>query len=168
MMLVNGTDALAAGQSSKANCKIDFHSHAILPSYINGLNELKIDAATEEGFPLPKWSVEAHLKFMSDAEINYSILSMSTPHISNSKVIRRINEEFSALCQKYPDKFGFVAALPLPDIEGSLAEIDYSTKKLNALGFKLASNSDGVYLGDERIDPLFAELNRRKSLIKGL
>jgi len=46
--------------------KIDFHAHAILPSYIEGLKKLKIDAQAEEGFPLPKWSVEEHLIFGTD------------------------------------------------------------------------------------------------------
>ena len=61
--------------------RIDFHAHAILPSYIEGLKKLKIDALAEEGFPLPKWSVENHLKFMDDAGIDFTILSMPTPHI---------------------------------------------------------------------------------------
>ena len=52
--------------------RIDFHAHAILPSYINGLKKLGIDAVAEEGFPLPKWSVEDHLKFMNDAQIEIS------------------------------------------------------------------------------------------------
>lgn len=34
------------------------------------------------------------------------------------KVARRINVETAALCQKYPDKFGFVAALPFHAIDG--------------------------------------------------
>ena len=29
---------------------IDFHAHAILPSYVDALKVLKIDAQTEEGF----------------------------------------------------------------------------------------------------------------------
>lgn len=33
--------------------RVDFHSHAILPSYSEGLKRLGIDAAAEEGFPLP-------------------------------------------------------------------------------------------------------------------
>ncbi len=160
-MMILGKNVIVTASTRK----VDFHSHAILPSYINGMKKLKIDAAAEEGFPLPKWSAENHLQFMSDAEIDFSILSMPTPHISNFEVAREINEEFSAICKKYPDKFGFVATLPLPDVEGSIAEIDYSTKKLGALGFKVASNSEGVYLGDERLDPIFAELNRQKSLV---
>ena len=163
-----GLLTMAIGDYNKleaATKRIDFHSHAILPSYVEGLKKLNIDAVAEEGFPLPNWSVEAHLKFMEDAEIDFSVLSMPTPHISNAEVARAINEEFSVLCKKYPDKFGFVATLPLPDVEGSIAEIDYAIKKLGALGFKVASNSDGVYLGDERLNPIFEELNRRKALV---
>lgn len=153
--------------------RIDFHAHAILPSYVEGLKKLKIDAFAEEGFPLPKWSIENHLKFMDDAGIDFTILSMATPHIYNGKdkekisieLAREINEDFAAICKKYPDKFGFVATLPIPSIEGSIAEIKYSTEKLGALGVKVASNSDGIYLGDEILDPIFEELNKRKSLI---
>ncbi len=37
--------------------------------------------------------------------------------------------------------------------------------RLGALGVKVASNSDGVYLGDARFDPVFAELDRRGALV---
>ena len=67
-----------------------------------------IDAQAEEGFPLPKWSVDAHLKFMEDARIDFTILSMPTPHIYNGKdkekiaceVARQINEDLAVLCKK--------------------------------------------------------------------
>ena len=145
--------------------KIDFHAHAILTSYINALKKLKIDAQAEEGFPLPAWTVGNHLEFMEYAGIDYTILSMATPHISNSVAVREINEEFADICRKYPDKFGFVATLPLPNVENSINEFYYSTEKLGALGVKVASNSDGIYLGDERLDPIFAALNEKNSLI---
>ncbi len=153
--------------------KIDFHAHAMLNSYVEGLKKLGIDAQAEEGFPLPKWSVESHLKFMEDAGIDFTILSMPTPHIYNGakneklscEVARQINEETAALCKKYPDKFGFVAVLPMPAVEGSINEIKYSMEKLGALGVKVASNSDGVYLGNEILNPIFEELNKRNSLV---
>lgn len=151
--------------------KVDFHSHAILPSYINGMKELGIEPVEEEGFSLPAWSVEAHLQFMAEAGIDYSILSLPTPHVYNGdvalsrKVVRAINEEMAEICQRLPDKFGFVAALPFPDTEGSLAEIRYAMEGLGALGVKVASNSAGVYLGDSQLETVFAELNRRKALV---
>lgn len=151
--------------------KVDIHSHAILPAYLQGMEALGIDPVAEEGYPLPKWSAEAHFQFMADAGIDYSILSLPTPHIyrgdaaQSRKVARAINEEMAKLTQEYPDRFGFVAALPLPDVEGSLEEIRYATEELGALGVKVASNSDGVYLGDLCLEEVFAELNRLKSLV---
>ena len=154
--------ALTIGGSAK---RIDFHAHAILPSYVDALKSLKIDAAAEEGFPLPKWNVESHLQFMEDAGIDFTVLSMATPHISDKSAARAINEEFAELCRRFPKKFGFVATLPLPNVEGSIEEFNYATKKLGALGVKVASNSDGVYLGDERLDPIFSALNEKNSLV---
>ncbi len=173
-----GILAVALGRFNLAEAKtfslkIDFHAHAILPSYIEGLKKLKIDAQAEEGFPLPKWTADEHLKFMADAGIDFTILSMATPHIYNGaanekisiEIAREINEELAALCKKFPDKFGFVAVLPMPSVESSIAEIKYATEKLGALGVKVASNSDGVYLGDEILNPIFEELHKRKSLV---
>lgn len=145
--------------------RIDFHAHAILPSYVDALKTLGIDAAAEEGFPLPKWSVDEHLQFMDAAVIDFTILSMATPHVSDCAAVRAINEEFAELCRRFPKKFGFVATLPLPNVEGSIEEFFYATEKLGALGVKVASNSDGVYLGDERLDPIFAALNEKNSLV---
>ena len=165
-MRANATEILSAR-------KIDFHAHAILPSYVDALRILGIDAAAEEGFPLPKWSEESHLQFMDEADIDFTVLSMATPHIFNGSAnekfscvaARAINEEFAALCRRFPDKFGFVATLPLPSVEDSIKEFRYATEKLGALGVKVASNSDGVYLGDEQLDPIFSELNQRNALV---
>ena len=150
-----GREALPAGR------KIDVHAHAILPSFVQGLKKLGIDAAAEEGYPLPAWSEEAHLEFMRQAQIDYTVLSPATPHIYNGdeklscEVAREINEETAALCRKYPDKFGFVAALPFPSSEGSIAEISYAMDKLGALGVKVPSNAGGIYLGDARWEAIW-------------
>ena len=61
------------------------------------------------------------------------------------EVAIQINEEFSAICKKFPDKFGFVVTIPIPSVEGSIEEIKFSTEKLGALGVKVASNFDGIY-----------------------
>ena len=150
---------------AKSARMVDFHAHAILPSYVDALQRLGIDAAAEEGFPLPRWSAAEHLQFMAAAGIDFTVLSMATPHISDGKFARAVNEEFADLCRKYPDKFGFAATLPLPNVEESIEEFHHATENLGALGVKVASNSDGVYLGDERLDPIFAELDRQGALV---
>lgn len=165
MFAIGGLTVKTNAEEKISHAVIDFHAHAILPSYINALKTLKIDAQAEEGFPLPKWSVENHLQFMADAGIDYTILSMATPHISDFAAVREINEEFAEICRRYPDKFGFVATLPLPNVESSIEEFYFATEKLGALGVKVASNSDGIYLGDEQLDEIFSVLNEKKSLV---
>ena len=56
---------------------VDVHCHNILPFYVEALE--KHDAALDEGFPLPAWDVDAHLKFMEEAGIGCSILTMPAP-----------------------------------------------------------------------------------------
>ena len=57
--------------------------------------------------------------------------------------------------RSYPDKFGFVAALPFPSSEGSIAEMSYAMDKLGALGVKVPSNAGGIYLGDARWEAIW-------------
>jgi predicted TIM-barrel fold metal-dependent hydrolase len=150
---------------------IDVHSHFILDSYLEGLKAQDVDPFLEDGFPTPKWSPEAHLQYMAEANIERCILSLSTPHVHHgddkvaAKLAREINEETAAICAKYPDKFSFAACLPLPAIDASLEEIAYAYDKLGAVGVKVASNNHGVYLGDPVLNPMFEELDRRNAII---
>jgi predicted TIM-barrel fold metal-dependent hydrolase len=63
--------------------------------------------------------------------------------------------------QAHPKRLGGFAALPLPDVNGALDELAYALDKLKLDGVVLFSNANGVYLGDARFEPVFAELERR-------
>ena len=62
---------------SYAQNVIDIHCHNVLSEFRALLD--RHDASLEETFPLPEWSVEAHLKFMDEAGIGQSVLSMPAP-----------------------------------------------------------------------------------------
>jgi aminocarboxymuconate-semialdehyde decarboxylase len=68
------------------------------------------------------------------------------------------------MIQKRPERFGGFAALPLPDVDGALKELAYALDVLKLDGVVLFSNSNGVYLGDGRFEPLFEELERRSAV----
>ena len=149
---------------------VDFHAHPVTSAFRDSLMDLGIDPMRDDGFPLPAWSVETHLEFMREAGITYTVLSVPTPHIHNGddgkscEAARMINEELSQLSRGCPDRFAFAAVLPLPCVEGAVAETAYAMEELGAVGVKVATNSSGVYLGDPSFDPLMEELNRRNAL----
>lgn len=110
---------------------------------------------------------------MDKLGISKSIVSITSPgthlqpgnHELARKITRETNEELHEICINYPSRFGYFASLPLPDVESSLAEIDYALDHLGASGFALMTNAHGVYLGDPSLDAVFAKLNERKAIV---
>ena len=149
--------------------QIDLHSHAITQGY---LNYIKTNGAEmDEGFPIPSWDAERHIAFMDKAGIQTSVLTMPAPQPffgnaeASAAVCRRYNEEFAALKARYPGRFLFCAALPLPDVPHALEEASYALEVLGADGIKLATNSYGQYLGDPALDTLMAYLDQQNAVI---
>lgn len=81
------------------------------------------------------------------------------PPQAAAELARRANDEMAELVRRFPDRFvGFAAALPLSDIEASLAEIDRAVSELGALGVQLFSNVLGVPLDHPSLDPILARV----------
>ena len=152
-----------------ATAQIDVHSHMITASYMEALKSHGMEM--DEGFPIPAWDAEAHLKFMDEVGIRTSVLTMPAPQpyfedgAESAAVCRKFNEEAAALKALYPGRFLFCAALPLPDVERAVQEAAYALDVLGADGVKLATNSYGQYLGDPELEPLMDFLNSRGAVI---
>ena len=160
---------LAAAFVADAQDVVDVHSHILPNAYVENL--ASHGAAMDEGFPLPKWSAEAQLKWMDGAGVETAVLTLAAPHpifgdrAENAAQVRKLNEAAAKLRTENPGRFLFCAVLPLPDVDAALAELDYAFDTLHADGVKLATNSRGQYLGDPVLDPLFAALDRRKAVV---
>lgn len=147
----------------------DVHCHFLTERYVDALR--KYDRINEDGFPVPEWNLDMQFSYMEKVGIDHAVLSLSTPHPHFGdngfarELNRSINEEAAELKRQYPDKFSFAATLPLPDVDGALAEAKYAFECLGACGVKLASQSNGLYLGDERLNPLMEYLNEKSSVI---
>jgi predicted TIM-barrel fold metal-dependent hydrolase len=66
---------------------------------------------------------------------------------------------------KRPDRFGFLATLPMPDIPASVAEAERALDERGADGVVLLANNRGVYLGADGQDPLFCALEDRGAIV---
>jgi predicted TIM-barrel fold metal-dependent hydrolase len=149
--------------------KIDVHHHIVPKEYLSSLASVGIKNAVGE--PFPHWDIEKSIAFMDRQGIDIAITSISAPGIYfgntdfTRKLARECNEISAKMVNKYPDRFGAFAVLPLPDIEASLVELEYALDILNLDGVTLLTNIEGLYLGDTKYNEIFSELNRRKSVI---
>lgn len=149
---------------------IDVHAHLLPDFYVQ--QATAAGHAHPDGMGgWPKWSVETHLDLMDRNGIETAMLSMSSPgvHFGDDKaarlLARRVNEYTAELTRDHPGRFGTFVSLPLPDVDGALEEIAFAFDELGADGVALLSHTHGMYLGDQRLDPVFAELDRRRAVV---
>jgi 6-methylsalicylate decarboxylase len=143
---------------------VDLHHHVIPDFYWQASNE---DGNAAGGINPPRWSLEGAIAYLDEARIDVAVPSISTPGVhfgddaAARTLARRVNEFIANIKRDRSDRFGGFAALPLPDVDGSLEELAYSFDVLELDGVSLMTNAGGSYLGDTRFDPIFAELQRR-------
>jgi aminocarboxymuconate-semialdehyde decarboxylase len=143
---------------------VDIHHHMLPDFFWQATNEGDHPIG---GIAPPSWSRAGALSFLDDAGIDAAITSISTPGVHTGDdaaagaLARRCNELAAEMIRDRPDRFGGFACLPLPDVNGALAELAYALDVLHLDGVVLFSNALGTYLGDPHFTPLFDELQRR-------
>ena len=83
----------------------------------------------------------------------------------NRTLSRAWNDYGARLGHDYPGRFGLFAALPMADVEATLAEIDHAIDQLHADGFGIATNYGERWLGDASFQPIWDRLNARKAVV---
>ncbi len=156
------------GAQSKAPL-IDVHHHFYPPEF------QKAVATFSGGTPpaVAKWTPAGTIDEMNRNAVATAILSLwSIPGVwmgANADGMRRYaricNDYGAQMMRDYPGRFGLFAALPLPDVEGSLREIEYAFDVLKADGVGLMTNFGDKWPGDPAYAPVFNELNRRKAIV---
>ncbi len=151
--------------------RVDTHHHPYPPAYL--AKTADILSRTTHAFyqRLTKWQPEQALEAMDRGSIATAVLSIATPSIwlgeaqASRTLARECNDYCATLQRDHKGQFGHFATLPLPDVEGSLREIEYVFDTLKADGIALTTNYDDKYPGEEAFAPVFDELNRRKAVV---
>ena len=161
---------LAQTLSAKGT-RIDFHHHYFSPEWLR-LVERQHNRQPVLGFDQFKtWTVEKDLEAMDRGGVEKAFLSVTQPGVwfgdvaESRRAARELNDYAARMRADHPGRYGQFAVLPLPDVEGSLREIEYAFDVLKADGVGLLSSYDDKWLGDKSFAPVWAELNRRKAVV---
>ena len=163
-LLALGAAVAAQAQAPARQYRIDVHHHFFPPAYVAAIGNL---AAA-----FPPWTVAQSLDAMGKANVEKALLSLSLPGVWLSKDVeqgrrltRIVNDYGAQMVRDNPTRFGLFATLPMPDIEGSLREIEYAFGTLKADGIGLMTSYNDKWLGDAAFAPVWEELNRRRAVI---
>ena len=147
----------------------DVHAHFVTERYVAAALEKGLNRP--DGMPgWPSWDVGDNLRLMDATDVERSILSISSPgvHFGDDAQARalslHVNQFAADISQRHPDRFGFFAALPVPDIDGALEQVAL-TAELGPSGYVVESSPRGVYLSDPRYDPLWAALDQQHAVV---
>jgi len=145
--------------------RIDVHYHGNSPGFIAAIR-----ARNTGQTALMNWTPAKALEDMDRDGVATSVMSTSEPSVyfgdaaAARALARECNEYFARLVADHPARFGMFATLPLPDVDGTLREIEYAFDTLKADGACFMSSYDGKYLGDPAFAPVMNELNRRRAV----
>ncbi len=162
-------DRLADGAQAAAPARplrIDIHHHFAPPAWI----------AEVKGRPLlqaanTNWTPARSIEDMDRGGVAAAVVSITNPGLwfGDAAVTRRLaracNEYGAKLVQDHPTRFGLFAAMPLPDVDATLKEIEYACDALKSDGVALLTSYGDTWLGNPAFRPVMEELNRRKAVV---
>jgi 6-methylsalicylate decarboxylase len=156
---------------------VDAHAHCTPVAFTEQAARL---APARRGTPYPTYhggppppttdspeDVEGRLALMDAAGVQMQVLSHPQgPYFANAsdavEGARLINDSYSQIVRRYPDRFAAYAVLPLPHVAESLEELHRALDELGLCGVILACSIQQTHSPAEAaFEPVYAELDRR-------
>lgn len=146
--------------------RIDIHHHFAPPAWVTAV----------KGRPLLQpanttWTPVKSIEDMDRGGVAAAMVSITNPGLwfgdapMTRALARACNDYGATLVRDHPARFGLFAAMPLPDVDGTLREIEYALDTLEADGIGLFTSYGDRWLGHQDFRPVMQELNRRKAVV---
>src|SRR5688500_8112993 len=165
--LVRENGGLAWAQDAAPGGKrIDVHHHFAPPAWV----------AEVKGKPLlqaanTRWTPAQSIEEMDRGGVSAAVIEITNPGLwfgdnaAAARVSRACNDYGAKLVQDHPTRFGLFAAMPLPDVDATLKEIEYAYDTLKVDGIGLFTSYGDLWLGNPTFRPVMEELNRRRDVV---
>ncbi|HEY3916240.1 MAG TPA: amidohydrolase family protein [Stellaceae bacterium] len=160
---------VAAETAAGKPFRIDLHHHVIPPKWVDAARAHKPDNTW--GPDIVGWTPAFAVEQMDKHRIAYAVTELGLPGVwwaqpdEASSLARYCNEYVAEMRKTYPGRFGMFATVPLPYVDETLKEIAYAYDTLHADGIGLISSYGPLWPGDQKFEPVWQELNRRKAVI---
>jgi predicted TIM-barrel fold metal-dependent hydrolase len=139
----------------------------------DGIEVLKSGRMGEEPLDKAFDEVDAHLARMDRQGVAMSVLSLlgsfcwieAQPPEVAVPLCQRVNDGFSAICQKHPGRFAAYAALPLTDMSAAAVELERALALPGMIGAQLPGNYFLTRKDAEAVRPLLEVANRHHAAL---
>lgn len=162
----------------------DIHAHYYPPKYVEVVRRV----AREDGLsgdvaraflehriinkvPTFLGELDTRLSLMDKAGIQIQVLSFASLNIWHPKAEIRsrltgaYNDGLSHVAEAYPDRFRFLASLPLPFIDEAIDEATRVRSLPGFVGYSLPTHINKTPINDERLAPVYQEMATEPSLV---
>lgn len=150
--------------------KIDAFCHVLPRPYYDRLQRIQSERAAnllKRTAPIKSlYDMDERLRVIDPFDDYAQIISLAAPQIealgepAEAAELARIgNDAMAELVRSGDDRFiGFVAGLPLNDVDASLTEIDRAVNDLGALGIQIYTHVNGEAWDHPKFEPIFARM----------
>jgi predicted TIM-barrel fold metal-dependent hydrolase len=165
---------VAVARSTGLPLQIDVHAHYLVPEYVQQLHDRggnEVDTTLAREVKDARADLDAREAAMAAAGMDAQILSLSTlqPYVSKradaTALARLANDGYAQLVRGHPRRFAAFAALPLPHVDAALAELERCLDQPEYAGVGITTSILGRSPADPAFDPVWRELDRRRSVL---
>lgn len=163
---------------------IDVHAHFYPPNYGEVVREVAkekgqhaavaqsfLDHRIINGIPTFLGETDRRLELMDEAGIGIQVLSFASLNIWHpeasvrERLVSAFNDGCLAMVSNHPDRFRFLASLPLPHIEHSVAEAHRARRLEGFVGFSIPTHIDTVAINSEQWAPVYEAMAHERALV---
>lgn len=168
----------SAGGTPRA--RVDVHTHAWsggyldrIDAYMSGEAHTRFGTAMCRGLGagLDDRDLESRFTGTDEAGVGVEVLSVGpvtaqfTRREHSVAAARQANDDYAEAVSAWPGRFLFFASLPLPHVDDAMTELDRALALPGAVGVTLPTSILGRSPADPAFEPVYAELDRRRSIL---